>query len=168
VGDGPVDLHGKIDLFGVADIFQLLHLARATGKLMLAGPTRARVYFHQGNIIYARTEAETERIGEYLVRTEVLEPSQLEGAKIKAGLEKGKRIGAILVESGSLTEAQLHAAVKQQIQEVVFQLVGLEQGTFSFYGQIYPENEDILLDVSLDFLLVEGLRRLDELRRGDA
>lgn len=161
-----MDLRGKIDLFEVTNIFQLLHLARATGKLVLTSPSaKARVYFHKGNVIYARTDAATERIGDYLVRTGVLEPSQLEGAKIKAGLDEGKRIGTILLESGSITEQQLQQAVTDQIKEVVFRLVGVEEGTFAFYSQIYPENEDILLDVSLDFLLVEGLRRLDEINR---
>jgi hypothetical protein len=164
--DNRLDLRGRIDLFQVTNIFQLLHLAQATGKLVLTGPTsKARVYFHQGNVIYARTDAAMERIGDHLVRKGVLEPSQLEGAKIKAGLGEGKRIGAILVESSSITEHQLQQAVTDQIKEVIYQLVGMEEGTFAFYSQIYPENEDILLDVSLDFLLVEGLRRLDELRR---
>lgn len=161
-----MDLRGRIDLFGVINVFQMLNLAEATGKLVLAGSAqKARVYFHQGRLIYARTDAQMERIGEYLVRTGVLAPAQLEGAKMKAQNSNGKRIGAILVESGSLTEEQLTGAVTDQIKEVVYQLVGMEDGTFAFYSQIYPENEDILLDVSLDMLMVEGLRKLDELNR---
>ncbi len=164
-----MDLRGRIELFGVANIFQLLHLAQATGKLVLIGSgQRARVYFHQGRLIYARTDARTERLGDYLVRTGVLDRSQLEGAKMKAGLSEGKRIGAILVEVGSISEEQLKDAVRSQIQEVVFQLVSIEEGTFAFYSQIYPENEDILLDVSLDYLMIEGLRKLDEMGREEA
>jgi len=161
-----VDLRGRIDLFGVTNIFQMLNLAEATGKLVLTGSEqKARVYFHQGRLIYARTDARMERLGEYLVRTGVLSLSQLEGAKMKAEHSAGKRIGAILVDGGSLTEDQLTGAVTAQIKEVVYQLVGMEDGTFAFYSQIYPENEDILLDVSLDMLMVEGLRKLDELNR---
>jgi hypothetical protein len=161
-----VDLRGRIDLFGVANVFQLLHLAEATGKLVLVGPAhKARVYFHQGNLIYARTDARMERLGEYLVRRGILTPTQLEGAKMKAELTKFRRIGAILVESGSLSEDQLKAAVQDQIKEVVYQLVGMTEGTFAFYSQIFPENEDILLDVSLDYLMLEGLRKLDEMQK---
>lgn len=164
-GEG-MDLRGKIELFGVTNIFQLLSLAEATGKLVLSGPgLQARVYFHNGRLIYARSDAGTERIGDFLVRTGVLQQSQLEGAKMKADLAAGKRIGSILVESGSLTQEQLAHAVREQIKEVVYTLVGLESGSFAFYAQIYPENEDILLDVSLDMLMVEGLRKLDELQR---
>ena len=146
------------------DLFQLLHLAGGTGKLVLSGPgQKARVYFHQGNLIYARTDAATERLGDYLVRVEVLDNSQLEGAKMRAELATGKRIGQILVDSRSISEEQLKAAVRDQIKDVVYKLVRIEEGTFAFYSQIYPENEDILLDVSLDYLMLEGLRKLDEL-----
>jgi len=169
VGEGDaVDLRGKIELFGVTNVFQMLDLAEATGKLVLdSGGRKARVYFHQGRLIYARSEGDTERLGDYLVRSGILERSQLEGAKMRSGLAEGKRIGAILVEGGSLTRSQLADAVRDQIKEVVYRLVGMESGSFAFYSQIYPENEDILLDVSLDLLMVEGLRKLDELQRDD-
>lgn len=158
-----MDLRGRIDLFGVASIFQLLHQAEATGKLVLEGEDqRGRVYFHQGRLVYARTDAELERIGEVLVSRGVLEPAQLEGAKILAD-RRGVRIGTVLVESGGISREQLTDAIKGQIMEVVYHLVRIEGGSFAFYSQIYPENEDILLDVSLEFLLLEGLRKLDEL-----
>jgi hypothetical protein len=158
-----VDLRGRIDLFGVANIFQLLHQAEATGKLVLEGEDqRGRVYFHQGRLIYARTDAALERIGDVLVRSGALEPAQLEGAKILAD-RRGVRIGTVLVEGGGISQEQLTEAIKGQIMEVVYHLVRIESGSFAFYSQIYPENEDILLDVSLEFLLLEGLRKLDEL-----
>lgn len=158
-----MDLRGRIDLFGVANIFQLLHQAEATGKLVLESEDqRGRVYFHQGRLIYARSDAALERIGEVLVRTGALEPSQLEGARIQAE-RRGVRIGTVLVESGSVSPERLSQAIREQIQEVVYRLVALESGSFAFYGQIYPENEDILLEVELEMLLLEGLRKLDEL-----
>lgn len=158
-----MDLRGRIDLFGIANIFQLLNQAEATGKLVLEGESeRGRVYFHEGRLIYARTDATMERIGDALVREGIIEPAQLEGARIQADRRLDSRIGALLVESGSLTQEQLVGAIKGQIQEVVYRLVAIEQGSFAFYSQIYPENEDILLDVSLEFLLIEGLRKLDE------
>ena len=67
------------------DIFQLLNQAEATGKLVLEGESeRGRVYFHEGRVIYARTDASMERIGDALVRQGGLEPTQLEGARIQA------------------------------------------------------------------------------------
>ena len=51
-GEAGVDLRGRIDLFGVAEVFQLLHQAESTGKLVLDGEDqRGRVYFHDGGLI---------------------------------------------------------------------------------------------------------------------
>jgi hypothetical protein len=162
-----LDLRGRIDLFGVANLFQMLHHAEVTGKLVLdSGELRGRVFWHQGRLIYARTDHPAERLGDLLVRTQVLDPARLEGARIQAE-RRGVRIGTVLVEGGAISEQQLVEAIKTQITEVVYRLVALEMGTFSFYSQIYPENEDILLDVSLDLLLLEGLRLIDELQRPD-
>ncbi len=168
-GEGnTVDLRGKIELFGVINVFQMLYLADGTGKLVLdSSGQKARVYFHQGKLIYARTDADIERLGDYLVRRGILQRTQLEGAKMRAGIAEGKRIGAILVDGGSLSEAELADAVRDQIKEVIYRLVAIESGSFAFYSQIYPENEDILLDVSLDMLMMEGLRKLDELHRDE-
>lgn len=165
-----MDLRGRIELFGVAGIIQMLGQAEVTGKLVISGSgQRARCYFHQGRLIHARSDARRERVGEYLVRTGVVDAAQLEGARMKAELEPQRRIGSILVESGSITQEQLRQAITRQIKESVYLCVRIEEGSFSFYSQIYPENEDILLDVSLDMLLLEGLRQLDELQHdGDA
>ncbi|RKZ12410.1 hypothetical protein DRQ53_00410 [bacterium] len=157
-----MDLRGRIELFGVANIFQLISQAEGTGKLVMEGESgRGRVYFHEGRLVYARTDASMERVGDVLVRQGILEAAQLEGARIQAEC-KDTRIGTVLVESGSLTREQLVGAIQEQISEVVYRLVTIERGSFAFYSQIYPENEDILLDVSLEFLLIEGLRKLDE------
>ena len=94
-----MDLRGRIDLFGVPNIFQLLSQAEATGKLVLEGESeRGRVYFHEGRLVYARTDAPMERIGDALVRQGILEPAQLEGARIQAEC-KERRIGSVLVDA---------------------------------------------------------------------
>lgn len=161
-----MDLRGRIELFGVANIFQLLQQAEASGKLVLEGSGEsARVYFHQGSLIYARTDADVERIGEVLVGMGALESTQLEGARIKAE-RQGRRIGSVLVESGSIERDDLVRAIREQIKSVVYRLVRLRSGSFTYHAQIYPETEDILLDVSLDMLLLEGFRQLDELEHG--
>lgn len=163
-----MDLRGRIELFGVAQIIQILGQAEVTGKLVLSGSgQRARCYFHEGRLIYARSDARRERVGEYLVRRELIDAAQLEGARMRAELEPQRRIGSILVESGSITAEQLQLAITEQIKESVYHCVRIEAGSFSFYSQIYPENEDILLDVSLEMLVLEGLRQLDELQRED-
>ncbi len=163
-------LSGQIGPFSVVDVLQFLSLAKVTGKLLIeTRGDRARVYFHEGALVYARREGPTERLGERLIRLGLITPSQLEGAKIRAEINPGrKRIGQILIEAGSLEPAALQRVVREQILETVYELLAIRRGEFRFFAGSLPAGEDILLDVSLDMLLLEGLRKLDELRHADA
>jgi hypothetical protein len=45
---------------------------------------------------------------------------------------------------------------------VVFEVLSWEKGHFVYHDKVYPESEDILVDERLDYLILEGLARLDE------
>ena len=160
-------LSGLIGPFSVVDVLQLLSLSKQTGKLVIdSRREKARVYFHQGDLVYARRDGPRERLGERLVRLGLLTPSQVAGANLKAEIRaEHVRIGQILVEAGSLTQEQLRRVVREQILEAVYEILGIAFGEFRFFDGVLPEGEDILLDVSLDLLLLEGLKRIDELRQ---
>jgi len=62
-------LSGRLGPFTVVDVLQFLALSKVTGKLVLnARRERARVYFHDGALVYARREGPGERLGERLQR----------------------------------------------------------------------------------------------------
>jgi len=160
-------LNGRIGPFSVVDVLQFLSLSRVTGKLVLdTRREKARIYFHDGALVYARREGPTERLGDRLVRLGLVTASQIAGADIRAEINPDKRrIGQILVEAGSLDQARLQQVVRDQILETVYHILGLGAGEFRFFADVLPDGEDILLDVSLDLLLIEGLKKMDELRR---
>jgi hypothetical protein len=160
-------LNGRIGPFSVVDVLQFLSLSRVTGKLVLdTRREKARIYFHDGALVYARREGPTERLGDRLVRLGLVTASQIAGADIRVEINPDKRrIGQILVEAGSLDQARLQQVVRDQILETVYHILGLGAGEFRFFADVLPDGEDILLDVSLELLLLEGLKKMDELRR---
>ncbi|MEJ2720848.1 MAG: DUF4388 domain-containing protein, partial [bacterium] len=53
-------------------------------------------------------------------------------------------------------------AIEEQILDVIYEVVRWQSGTFSFEkGKTAPPRE-IRIDIPLDHLLLEGLKRLDE------
>ncbi len=160
-------LNGRIGPFSVVDVLQFLSLSRVTGKLVLdTRREKARIYFHDGTLVYARREGPTERLGDRLVRLGLVTASQIAGADIRVEINPDKRrIGQILVEAGSLDQARLQQVVRDQILETVYHILAFGAGEFRFFADVLPDGEDILLDVSLDLLLLEGLKKMDELRR---
>ena len=160
-------LSGKIGPFGVAEVLQFLSHCQVTGQMVIdTGSDQAWVYFHEGKLIYARRRGPSERLGERLLRLGYISESQLLGANLRAGLSRQQqRIGQIFLEAGSVNQQTLQKVVRDQIREIVTQVISFTEGEFRFFAGRLPEDEDILLDVSLDLLLLEGLKKMDELTR---
>ena len=161
------DLNGNLSVFGTISVLQLLNLAEATGKLELAGKTNsAHVYFEGGNVTFAGIVKRPVKLGEYLVSEGLIDEAVLTEI-LKKKPTGQKRIGTMLVEAGHLGEAELRRAIAEQIKEVIYEIVAWQEGTFSFLTDKAPDAQEIRIDIPLDHLMLEGLKRLDEERETD-
>jgi hypothetical protein len=158
------DLKGDLAVFEPISVMQMLNLAEATGELKLARRgNSARVYFEKGNVTFAGITNRPVKLGEYLVREGLIDEEALNDALGKLASAK-KRIGALLIEAGHIDEAMLTRAVMEQVKEVIFEIVRWKEGTFSFDKDKEPAPQEVRIDIPLDHLMLEGLKRLDEER----
>ncbi|MDH3197442.1 MAG: DUF4388 domain-containing protein [Candidatus Krumholzibacteria bacterium] len=156
-----MDLEGNLAVFEPVVVFQLLHMGQCTGELALdAGHNSARLYFDRGDITYAEISLRTIKLGEYLVANRIITQRDLDSVLVKN--RRGKRLGMLLVETGALGEEKLHSALEEQIKEVVYEAVRWRKGWFRFTADKRPSTQDVFIDVPLDHLMLEGLKRLDE------
>ena len=143
---------------------QMLNLAGVTGELKLrGGENSASVFFEKGNLTFAGIENRPVKLGEYLVRKRLIPQSALDEA-LKKRTAGRKRIGALLVEAGHIEETGLRRAIVDQIKDVIYEIVRWQKGSFSFHRDRKPSRQEILIDIPLDHLVLEGLKRLDEER----
>lgn len=155
------DLEGRLDLFEPISVLQMLNLACATGELRLkSGRNSARIYFNCGSVSYAEIAEKPMKLGEHLVSRGLLSSEELERCLAKK--EAGKRIGDVLIEEGCLDEATLREAVEEQIKTAIYEVVKWKSGVFVFTSGKEPRGQDVLIDVPLDHLVLEGLKRMDE------
>lgn len=155
-------LSGTLDDFTLADIFRLLSWAKRTGSLQVerrAGT--GRVLFRSGEVYYAESSLAREPLGQKLIRAGALTEGQLRRA-LDEHAANGKRVGQILVEKGDVTQAQLEAAVRSQIEDSVFDLLSWETGEFTWEPD-YEIDVEMPIFVSVENLIMEASRRLDEL-----
>jgi hypothetical protein len=156
-----LDLEGKLNVFEATAVFQMLNLAQATGKLLLdAGFNSARVFFEQGNIIFAEMSNKPMKLGQYLVREGLIDEKELQKALQKQ--PENVRLGSVLVSEGIIEESALRNAVEEQIKEVIYEAVRWNRGIFSFINGQKPKAQDIFIDIPIDHLMLEGLKRMDE------
>jgi hypothetical protein len=157
-------LKGDLAVFQPIAVMQMLNLASATGELrLLRDGNSASVYFEKGNLTFAGIKNRPVKLGEYLVRKGLVPRGALDEALARRA-SSHKRIGALLVEAGHIGETGLKTAVVEQIKEVVFEIVRWQAGTFVFHLGKSPAPQEILIDIPLDHLMLEGLTRLDEER----
>jgi hypothetical protein len=155
-------LKGTLDDFTLADVFRLLSLAGRTGKLDVERSAGSgRVFFRDGEIYFADSSLTREPLGKKLIRARAVTETQLMKALDQAAAGEG-RVGEILVSSGVATTEQLQSAVRQQIEDAVFEMLHWDRGVYSWDPNVQADAE-VPIAVSVENLIMEASRRLDEL-----
>lgn len=159
-----MDFGGELNILDPSLILQIADMASLTGEMkFITRQNEARLNFVKGDLIFATIESRGKRIGESLVEKGYIDQSQLESALEEYKSREDRiRLGNILIERGYIEYDILVSTIKDQMKEVVYQVLDWKEGRFVFYNGVRPEDEDILLDIKLDHLILEGLRRLDE------
>ena len=166
-------MEGSLERAGLTQVLQGFRSGRQTGVLHLDQNGKAKhVYFKNGDIVFARSEDGGERLGEMLVRSGKLTRSQLELA-CKVRESSHLRLGKTLVDMGYVSDSELDALVKRQVESILHSLISWETGTYRAELRDRPLEEqdaDLLrADISTENILIETVRGLDDpdaIRRG--
>jgi hypothetical protein len=159
-----LDLKGRIEQFTLTEIFQLIAAAGKSGTLGIESDDAiVMIYFHDGKIIYGYGPRQTFHLGQLLRDRGVLSEEQLEEAvRVQANSESSKRLGEIMVGRNLISRVDLETVVREQIEELLFTLMAWQSGSFKFYENQFPTEEEITVQISVENVILEGLRRIDE------
>ncbi len=119
-----------------------------------------KVYFKGGDILFASSNLDEDRLGEFLLRKGKITKAQFDqssGAVIKTG----KKLGAVLFEAGILKPHDLVALVNLQVKEIILTLFSWRDGHYEFDQNILSLSELIPLHISTGDLIIEGVSNLD-------
>ena len=162
-------IEGPLRELGIHDVFQLLDLSRKTGVLRVMSELRhnqGEVHFDQGGIVSAAIRSNPHPLGTLLVRAGKIDEADLTHARDLQVRGDQRRLGQILVAIGAITERELARQVRQQIEEVVFEMMNWREGYFSFVeGPLADVPTDLAVRIPTGALLMEGARRIDEWSR---
>lgn len=156
-------IEGSLTDVSLADICQLLAMGRKTGCLTMTDTSNfGYIFFENGKVIYASMLNRPDRLGELLVKNDVISRDDLAAAMEQQGQHEGKRLGELMVELGSLAQEDLEKYISIQIEEAVYHLFAWTQGSFTFKPDEMPEEGLFRVSINPDALLMEGARRVDE------
>jgi hypothetical protein len=163
-----LDLQGNIERFTLPEIFQLVSTGRKTGTLGIQRDDDiVMVYFKNGSVIYGYGPRKTYHVGRMLMEKNRITSEQLDEviAEQARHVSSGKRLGQVLIEKRYIDRADLEEVIRKQVEELVYSLMSWDHGSFKFYENQFPTEEEITVNISTENVVLEGLRRLDEISR---
>ncbi len=163
VGIERVSISGSLENYPLSDILLDLQRSEKNGILEIRnGPISKRVYIKNGDLIFATSNLEEDRLGDMLLRKGQITQSQYDNS-ITAMKETGKRHGTVLVELRYLKATDLIWAVRNQVEEIIVSLFLLEHGEFTFLEGPLQSQEVITLKLSAANLIYNGIKKIHNL-----
>jgi len=162
-----VALHGNLNDFGIAEVFQLIGQQRKTGTLVVGEDAEAIfLAFDEGRVVrggWAGSRSEREPLGQQLVRSGYLTREQLENLQSES--ERSARpLSDLFLATGLIELGTLQAVQHLLTREIVFDVIRRQSGNFYFTAEqiIHDTKPENLLGA--EQILMDGLRMLDEWR----
>jgi len=152
-------LAGDLSGFPIADFVAFVHQSRLSGVLTVASEGVERsITFQDGEVRSAQSTAAGERVGEVAVRLGYATEEQI--ARASAG---GRPIGKVLSDQGVLGANELWKCLHEQVTAVFHAILLSPAGTFFLLDEEPGERHGAPLAVNTQSLLMDGIRRIDEL-----
>lgn len=156
-------LRGTSESVPIPDLVHLLSGLKKTGSLSIQDDESIHlVEFIEGAIVHAVTNRRLPelRLGAILVAQQKLTQAQLDEC-LASMLDGSEILGARLLRTGMITEADLRAALESQVFHLFEHLFSLKNARFSFAdGSISNVSQRVHMNTTQ--LLLETARRLDE------
>jgi hypothetical protein len=146
----------------LAELLQWITLGRKTGSLtFVRNKTKNHIFFRDGKIISSKSNEPTKQLGHYLLFQGKITESQLKRA-LEIQQQNRLNLGKILVQEGHITREDAERALVGRTEEVIYDLFLWEEGYFHFAANGFNLDDLILIDLDINAILFEGIRRKDE------
>jgi hypothetical protein len=138
---------------------------RWSGVLALSqGEVTKGLYFVDGDIAFAASTVEEDRLGANLFRIGKITETEFRAA-LRAAEAPGRQLGQALIEAGVLTPLELAAAVTGQVERIVFSVLRWTSGQLRRETMDRPIPADCVLDLNTNRLLLLGMRQFPDAER---
>ncbi len=155
-----IPLKGNIKDISLVKILVLLNRNRKTGTLTVSTSSATKnIYLNMGDVIFASSTYEDDRLGEMLLKAGKLTIEQYDKS-VEILKSSGKKQGAILVELGYLTPKEIFWGLKYQVNEIIQSMFLLEDAEYEFKDGNIPAQEVISLKMSMGNLIYAGVNRI--------
>jgi len=159
-------LHGNLQDFGIAEVFQLIGQQRKTGVLEVENDKRVlRIQFDGGSVVVAEPvgASEHDALADMLVRCGWITRERADAIG-RDSVASARSYRAVAVASDDVSVGDFDSVADLLTQEVIFEVLRYTKGSFHFSAcKIEHERSPDRL-LGAEQILMEGLRMVDEWR----
>jgi hypothetical protein len=146
----------------IVEVISFIHNSRLTGRLAAFLPgTKRELFFADGMLRMAGSNHHSDLLGEIILREGLITREQLEEAL--EAQKSGVRLGQLLVARGLLTTTDIYNLLHKKVEKIFFDVLQQEEGAWYFSHDIDLSKLPASIFVDTQALLMEGVKRIDEL-----
>ena len=158
-------ISGDLSVMTLPDLLQWAGLNRKSGVLELEhNMRRRRITFREGRIVSCSADDPQLLLGQQLLSRGMIDQETLREALTRQE-STGQFLGVILKELGAVGEGDVERLLESKAREAVLGLFEWTDAVFRFFDGGPPDPYAADVDLAADELLLEGVRRRDELER---
>lgn len=159
------EYRGDLGVTPLPEILATIERYRVPGALSVTrGDAHRRIYLDRGLVVFATSDEREVRLGNFLIRHGTLPEDAVANAEARLAGD-GIRLGQILVRLELLDQATLDAAVAEQVREILWGAFDWDSGEVVFEVGARRSDEAIRIDLPIAEVIVEGVRRAESVRR---
>lgn len=157
-----MSLSGNLKTMELAELLQWVTLGRKSGSLVfIRNKIKNYIYFRDGRIVSSRSSEPTKQLGHFLLFQGKINETELKRALDLQQIHH-QHLGKILVSEGYISQQEVEKALVDRTQEVIYDLFLWDDGYFHFASSGYNLEDLILINLDINSILFEGVRRKDE------
>ena len=150
---------GRLETAALPRIVRDLWRAGATGILHLWNQTEGkRIVFKNGDIVFAGTNQDNERLGERLIRAGKIKRSVLD-LSFRVMERSHERFGKTVVDLGWVSPMEMQRSVAAQIKDIIYSVFTWQEGDYRFEVTHEPVSDDLALELQTAEVIYEGACR---------
>ena len=156
-------LKGNFRDINLSQLLNLINLARKTGTLIVEGSENTIwAFFREGKLAYSQEGEESLNLATILHKSKSISTAQYRQINSRAIQMSDKELGLLLINSNYVSQQEIISSLQNHFTAILNQLFTWNEGDFHFETNIFPPEGKITLRVSLENIILEGIRRQKE------
>ncbi len=145
------EIMATVHRYGVPGLMELLHDEQSR-----------RIYFLDGDIIFATSNDREESLGDFLLAQGRISEAQYKVSCDELARNPNLRHGKILVQMGFLKQEELGAAVRDQVERILWSAFNWSDGEVSFKVGRFREDEAYKIQIPTPRAVLSGCKHITE------